>query len=213
MSAKTNISVEIGEGSYVDPTAQIGVYVPGADKAVRIGRGSIIRSNTVIYAGVTAGENFKTGHGTLIREDNLFGDDCSVGSNATIEPGNRIGNRCRVHSGCFLEHVKLGDDVFVGPGVVFADDPHPACPRYLECVLGATVEDRVSIGANATILPGVRIGHDSLIGGGAVVTGNVPPKSVVVGNPARVVKNIGELRCWPGYFTVPYEWREKNRPG
>src|SRR5205807_822361 len=84
--------------------------------------------------------------GALIREQNEIGDDCSVGSGAVLEPGNRIGDRTRIHSQCFLEHVTLGRRVFLGPGVVFTDDPHPMCPRYLDCVLGATVEDAVGLG-------------------------------------------------------------------
>jgi acetyltransferase-like isoleucine patch superfamily enzyme len=106
-----------------------------------------------------------------------------------------------------LEHVTLGQRVFLAPGVVFTDDPHPACPRYLECVLGATVEDDVSIGGNVTVLPGVRIGAGALVGAGSVVTRDVEPGTVVAGNPAVVVKRVAELTCFMGYFERPYVWR------
>ncbi|HEV2139684.1 MAG TPA: acyltransferase, partial [Candidatus Dormibacteraeota bacterium] len=147
------------------------------------------------------------------REDNQIGSDCSVGSNAVLEPGNRIGDGTRIHSQCFLEHVTLGDRVFLGPGVVFTDDPHPVCPRYLECVLGATVGDDVSIGGNATILPGVKIGSGSLIGAGAVVTRDVASGAVVAGNPAKVIKQVKELVCFKGFFERPYIWREAEHVG
>ena len=124
-----------------------------------------------------------------------------------LEPGNRVGNRTRIHTHCFLEHVTLGARVFLGPGVVFTDDPHPMCPRYEDCVLGATVEDDVSIGGGAVILPGVRIGAGSLVGAGSVVTRDVEPGSVVAGNPARRVKAVDELVCFKGFFSRPYVWR------
>jgi carbonic anhydrase/acetyltransferase-like protein (isoleucine patch superfamily) len=84
------------------------------------------------------------------------------------------------------------------------------CPRYLDCVLGATVEDEVSIGANATILPGLRIGAGSLIGAGSVVTKHVERQTVVAGNPAVRVKGVEQLVCFKGYFERPYVWRDKQ---
>ncbi len=78
-----------------------------------------------------------------MREDNVAGDDVSIGTNAVLEFGNRIGSRVRIHSGCFLEMTTIEDDVFVGPNTVFTDDPHPAnCPRYRECKGGALVHRR-----------------------------------------------------------------------
>ena len=206
-------NVSIGEGTYVHEGAIVGEAPrgrqPGELKTV-IGAGGVIRSGTVIYAGTVIGDRFNSGHGALIREDNLIGDDCSVGTNAVLEAANRIGNGTRIHSGCFLAHVTLGARVFLGPHVVFTDDPHPMCPRYLECVLGATVEDDVSIGANATILPGLRIGAGSLIGAGSVVTKNVEAGVVVAGNPAVRVKDVDQLVCFKGYFERPYVWRDKQ---
>jgi acetyltransferase-like isoleucine patch superfamily enzyme len=204
-------NVRLGEGVDLGPGVIVGLPPRGAqpgELATVIGPGSVLRSGTVIYAGATAGARLNTGHGAMIREDNELADDCSVGTHTALEPGNRIGERTRVHSHCFLEHVTLGRRVFLGPGVVFTDDPHPMCPRYLECVLGATVEDDVSIGGGAVILPGVRIGSGSLVGAGSVVTRDVQPGSVVAGNPARHVKDVGELVCFKGFFTRPYVWRE-----
>jgi len=204
-------NVHIGEGTIVEDGAVIGQAPRGkkpGDLPTRIGSRGLIRSGTVIYAGTTIGDGFNSGHGAMIREDNVIGDNCSVGSSAVLEPGNKVGSGTRIHSQCFLEHVTLGERVFLGPGVVFTDDPHPVCPRYLDCVLGATVEDDVSIGGNATILPGVRIGAGSLVGAGAVVTRDVEKGTVVGGNPARVIKQVKELVCFKGFFERPYVWRE-----
>jgi acetyltransferase-like isoleucine patch superfamily enzyme len=176
---------------------------------VIVGPGSVLRAHTVLYAGVTIGARFQSGHGAMIREDNELGDDCSVGTGAVLEPGNRVGAGTRIHSQCFLEQVTLGRGVFLGPGVVFTDDPHPACPRYLDCVRGAIVEDLVSIGGGSTILPGVRIGARALIGAGSVVTRDVEPGMVVAGNPARPRRRVEELVCFKGYFSRPYAWREE----
>jgi acetyltransferase-like isoleucine patch superfamily enzyme len=206
-------NVRLGDGVVLGLGVVVGLPPRDAEPgqlATVIGPGSVLRSHTVIYAGVSAGERLNTGHGALIREDNELGDDCSVGTHAALEPGNRVGRGTRIHSQCFLEHVTLGDRVFVAPGVVFTDDPHPMCPRYLDCVLGATVEDDVSIGGGAVILPGIRIGARSLVAAGSVVTRDVEPDSVVAGNPARRVKAVGELACFKGYFSRPYVWRDSS---
>lgn len=175
---------------------------------LEIGSNSIVRSFTTIYAGSKIGKNFQTGHYSVVREDNIIGDNVSLGITSELGPGNKIGSNVRIHSGCFLELTTIHNNVFIGPNTVFLDDLHPMCPKYKECVRGAIVEENVSIGGNVTILPGVRIGKNSLIGGGSVVTKNIPPNSVVCGNPGKVIKKINELKCPKNYFIKPYIWRE-----
>ncbi len=180
--------------------------LPGA-RALVIGADATIRPFTTIYGGTTIGDRFQTGQGVSIREDNLIGDDVSVGTNAVLEFGNSIGHRVRIHTGCFLEMVIIEDDVFVGPNVVFTDDPHPMnCPRYTDCRGGAVVRRLARIGANATILPGVEIGENALVGAGAVVVSDVPAGMVVAGAPARVIKAVADLTCGLGAFERPYVW-------
>ena len=203
-------NVKIGSDSFIHGPSIIGQPPRGkqaGELPVIIGRGAIIRPFTTIYAGNRIGESFQTGQGASIREDNQIGNGVSVGTNAILEFENRIGDNVRIHSGCFLEMVTIADHVFIGPNTVFTDDPHPMnCPRYKECLGGARVEDLVRIGANVTVLPGVVIGKNSLLGAGSVVVHDVPPGSVVAGNPARVIKKIEDLTCPPGYFEKPYLW-------
>lgn len=210
MNNKIYNNVKIGVGTIIDEPCLIGLSPVGfvdGERPLEIGPDGHIRSFTIIYAGCKIGNNFKVGHGVLIREDNLIGNNVSIGTNCVLEFGNKIGDGSRIHTGCFMEMTTIGKYVFVGPNAVFTDDPHPMdCPRYKDCKGGAIVEDYVRIGANCTILPGIRIGKNSIIGAGAVVVKDIPPDSVSVGNPAEVIKNINELKCTAGFFEKPYNW-------
>lgn len=203
-------NVGISSGTIIDEPCIIGKPPRGCregEKKLRIGSNSHIRPFTTIYAGSAIGDNFHSGQGVSIREDNIIGNNVSIGTNSVLEFGNRIGDYSRIHSNCFLEMVTIGEYVFIGPHVVFTDDPHPmGCPKYKECKGGPIVEDYARIGANSTILPGVKIGRNSLVGAGSVVVEDVPENSVVVGNPAKVIKKIDELTCPPGFFERPYIW-------
>lgn len=202
--------VHLGEGCDLQPPCILGKPPRGAvlgERELHIGRDATIRPFTTVYAGSTIGERLQTGQGASIREDNVLGDDVSIGTNAVLEFGNRIGSRVRIHSGCFLELVTIEDDVFVGPNVTFTDDPHPmGCARYTECRRGATVRRLARIGANSTILPGVVVGENSFVGAGSVVVHDVPDGMVVVGNPARVIRSVDDLVCYPGFYERPYVW-------
>lgn len=204
--------VSIGQGTRIEPPCIIGKPCRGGDGPMEtvIGSDCVIRPFTTIYAGAVLGHRVQTGQGVTIRENNHIEDDVSIGTNAVLEPGNRIGKRSRVHTGCFLELVTIHDDVFIGPNVVFADDPHPPCPRYEECVGGAVVGDSARIGANVTVLPGVSIGPGALVGAGSVVTADVAGGAVAVGSPAHTVKQVSELECRQGLFDHPYEWDGKR---
>jgi acetyltransferase-like isoleucine patch superfamily enzyme len=203
-------NVEIGPDTTIDEPCIIGKPPRGCaegERKLTIGANGHIRPFTTIYAGSVIGDNFQTGQGVSIREDNVIGNKVSIGTNSTLEFGNKIGDFSRIHTGCFMEMTTIGKYVFVGPNVVFTDDPHPMdCPKYKECKGGAVVEDYARIGANSTILPGVRIGSNSLIGAGSVVVKDIPANSVAAGNPARVIKTMDELECPKGFFEKPYQW-------
>jgi len=120
----------------------------------------------------------------------VVGSDCKIGDHAFVESGARLGDRVTVKNGCLVWHgVHLGDDVFVGPNVVFTNDMRPRV-RYqttAEDWLETHVDEGASLGANSTILCGIRIGRNALVGAGAVVTRDVDAHAIVLGNPARQV--------------------------
>ncbi len=153
-----------------------------------------IRSGTVIYDGSNIGNNLQTGHNAVIREDNIIGNNVVVGVNSYLGPGNQIGNNVTIHTNCFLEGVQIGNNVFIGPHVVFTNDPNPPCKECTNAVGGAIVEDEVSIGANVTILPGITIHKGAMIGAGSVVTRDVTSYTVYAGNPAKKLKESSELK-------------------
>ena len=117
----------------------------------------------------------------------VVGEDCNLCDHTFIEGGVVVGNRVTVKCGVQLwDGLAIEDDVFIGPNVTFTNDPFPRSRRRPNRYTPIRVCVGASIGANATILPGITIGRNSMVGAGAVVTGNVPPNAIVKGNPARV---------------------------
>lgn len=122
-----------------------------------------------------------------VMKDAVVGRDCKIGDHSFIEGGASLGDRVTVKNGCLIWHgVHIGDDVFVGPNVVFTNDMRPRV-RYQttsEEWLNTEVGERASLGANSTILCGIRIGRNAMVGAGSVVTRGVEDHALVVGNPA-----------------------------
>jgi UDP-2-acetamido-3-amino-2,3-dideoxy-glucuronate N-acetyltransferase len=117
------------------------------------------------------------------------GRDCNICSHCFIENKVIVGDRVTVKCGVQLwDGVTLEDDVFVGPNATFTNDLLPRSRNSAAQLLPTVVKKGASIGANATILPGLTIGEGAMVGAGAVVTKDVPPRAMVVGNPARIVR-------------------------
>ncbi len=168
--------------------------VAAGEVETRIGARAVIRSHTVIYAGNVIGEDFQTGHGVLVREENYIGDNVSIGSHSIVEHHVRIGNDVRLHSNVFVpEYSILEDGCWLGPHVVITNARYPQAPNVKKNLKGAHIKSGAKIGANATLLPGVVIGENALVGAGAVVTQDVPDGTVVVGNPAHVVNRVDAI--------------------
>jgi acetyltransferase-like isoleucine patch superfamily enzyme len=159
----------------------------------------------VIYAGNVIGARFATGHHAMIRENNVIGENVSIGSLSVVEHDVQIADGVRIHSQCFIpEFTILEEKAWIGPRVTVTNAPFPRCQHMPDCLVGVRIGREAKVGANATLLPGVHIGERALVGAGAVVTKDVPAGAVVVGNPARVVKTIDELVCTIGEPHSPY---------
>jgi acetyltransferase-like isoleucine patch superfamily enzyme/dTDP-4-dehydrorhamnose 3,5-epimerase-like enzyme len=117
----------------------------------------------------------------------VIGKDANICDHVFIENDVRVGDRVTVKCGVQIwDGVRIEDDVFIGPNATFTNDLYPRSKQYPEKFLQTTIRKGASIGANATILPGLTIGRNAMVGAGAVVTMDVPPNAIVVGNPARI---------------------------
>src|SRR5688500_18265845 len=187
--------VELGDDSVIEDYVVLGSGT-AADEAppLRIGQAARIRSHTVVYLASRIGERFETGHGAMIRESNSIGDDVSIGTHSIVEHHVEIGDRVRVHSNAFIpEYSVIEDGAWIGPSVTVTNARYPLGRDAKASLRGPMVRRGAKIGANATLLPGVVIGRDALVGAGSVVVHDVPDGAVVVGNPARVVRQVTDI--------------------
>lgn len=162
--------------------------------ALELGPGARLRSGTVLYDGSRIGAGLQTGHGVVIREENVLGADVSVWSNTVIDYGCRIGDRVKIHANCYVAQFStLEDDVFLAPGVTIANDLYPGDERSAKLMRGPHLETGAQIGVNVTILPFVRIGAGAIVGSGSVVTRDIPAGWVAYGNPAVAHRKVADL--------------------
>jgi acetyltransferase-like isoleucine patch superfamily enzyme len=148
-----------------------------------IGPNAVIRSGTIIYCDVVIGEWLTTGHNVLIRENSRLGDRVAVGTATIIESECTIGSDCLLQSRVYLPTgTLLGDRVFIGPSAVLTNDRYP--PNREDPLEPPVIRDGASIGANATVLPGVEVGEGAMVAAGAIVTKDVPARMLAVGCPA-----------------------------
>ncbi len=128
-----------------------------------------------------------------------IGRDCNICDHVFIENDVTVGDRVTVKSGVQLwDGITLEDDVFVGPNATFTNDRFPRSRQWPATFPRTVVSRNASIGANATMLPGVTIGRNAMIGAGAVITRSVPPNAIVVGNPARIIGYVDSADVAPG---------------
>ncbi len=197
-------AVDLGEGHHIDPGVLLG-YLTGRkveSQILRIGPRARIRSGTVVYVGSTIGAGLETGHNVVIREQNLIGDNLNIWNSSTIDYGCVIGNNVKIHCSVYVaQFTVLEDDVFLAPGVMVANDPHPLCAHHLQ---GPTIKRGARIGINVTLLPGVVVGEGAMVGAGSVVTRDIPAHMVAYGSPARPHKAVDEVMC-------SYQLAERSR--
>ena len=140
-----------------------------------------------VVMSTTIGQKTKVWQYSVILPNAVIGENCNICAHTLIENDVVIGNNVTVKSGVYVwDGITLKDNVFIGPCVTFTNDKKPRSKQYPDEFPKTVVEEGASIGANATLLPGITIGKNALIGAGAVVTKNVPENAIMVGNPAVI---------------------------
>ena len=150
-----------------------------------------IHKTSEVSTNASVGKNSKIWHFSHIRENVTIGDNVSIGQNVYIDRGVKIGNNCKIQNNVSIYNgVIIGNNVFVGPSVVFTNDIYPEVENWSDDkIIKTLICDGVSIGANSTILCGITLFENCLIGAGSVVTKNIQKNMIAYGNPAIEVKN------------------------
>ncbi|MDP2226975.1 MAG: acyltransferase [Moraxellaceae bacterium] len=137
------------------------------------------------------GEGTRVWQYCVILPNAVIGKNCNICAHALIENDVVIGDHVTIKSGVQIwDGARIGNHVFIGPNATFTNDTMPRSQVYPKSFLGITIQDGASIGANATLLPGITIGASSMVGAGSVVTRDVPAKAVVAGNPAKILRYL-----------------------
>src|SRR5207253_2921278 len=159
-----------------------------------IGDGTIVSTGAIVFAGTTIGAGCILGDQSCVRERVVIADDVVIGRGSLVENDTTIGRGTRIQADAYVTaYSTLEEDVFIAPCVVTTNDNFMGrTERRKELMKGPTIRRGARVGGGAIICPGVEIGEESFVGAGAVVTKDVPPRKLVVGSPARVVRDVPE---------------------
>lgn len=128
---------------------------------------------------------------SVVVEGSIIGKNCNICAHTLVEGDVVIGDNVTIKSGVFIwDGTRIDSNVFIGPNATFTNDIYPRSKVYPDGFKGITVKEGASIGANATLLPGVTIGVNAMVGAGSVITKDVPANAVVIGNPAKVIRYV-----------------------
>ncbi len=201
----------IGDNSFIEANCILGEYLMDfcktrtfGDYKLTIGSNALIRSGSILYTDSLIGSNFQTGHNVTIREKTKIGDNVSVGTLSDIQGNCNIGNYVRLHSNVHIGQLSQIDDfVWIFPYVVLTNDPTPPSENFV----GVHVCSFAIVATGSVIMPGITIAQDALVGAGAIVTKDVKEYAVVVGNPAKEVSDVRNIKNKITGNPV-YPWRE-----
>ena len=175
-------------------TAKRGELAP-----LNLGAGTTVGVGTVVCAGTTIGPNSLLGDQVSVRERCTLGERVIVGRGTCVENDTFIGDRTKIQSNAYITaYMNIEEDVFIAPCVMTTNDNYMGRTekRFAE-LGGATIRRAARIGGGCVLLPNVEIGEEAFVGAGAVVTKNVPPRMLVVGSPARVLREVPEEELLP----------------
>jgi acetyltransferase-like isoleucine patch superfamily enzyme len=164
-----------------------------------IGDDTVVSSGAIVFAGTTVGPRSIVGDQSCIRERVRLGENCILGRGSLIENDTTVGAGTRIQAGAYITaYSTLEEDVFIAPCVVTTNDNYMGrTERRRAEMRGPTIRRSARVGGGAVLCPGVEIGVEAFVGAGAVVTKDVPAGKIVVGNPARVLRDVDadELRA------------------
>jgi acetyltransferase-like isoleucine patch superfamily enzyme len=165
-----------------------------------IGAGTIVSTGAIVFAGSPIRERVILGDQSCVRERVEVGDDVVLGRGSLIENDTTVGARTKIQAEAYVTaYSTLEEDVFIAPCVVTTNDNYMGrTEKRLALVKGPTVRRGARVGGGAILCPGVEVGAEAFVGAGAVVTKDVPPRSVVVGNPARVLREVPDEELLEG---------------
>ncbi len=168
----------------IDERTTVGYKYDNEVEPTVLGDNITIRAGSTIYADVILHDNVQTGHDVLVREQTEIGAGTIIGTKTIIDGYSDVGENVSLQTGVYIpSDTIIEDKVFIGPNAVLTNDPYPV--RKDVELDGPTVKKSASIGANATINPGITVGERSFVASGAVVTDDVPPDTLAVGVPAE----------------------------
>jgi acetyltransferase-like isoleucine patch superfamily enzyme len=157
-----------------------------------VGEGSVISTGAIVFAGATVGARVILGDQSCVRERVTIGDDVVVGRGSLVENDTTIGARTKIQADAYVTaYSTIEEDVFVAPCVVTTNDNFMGrTEKRLELMKGPTIRRGARLGGGAILCPGIEVGEEAFVGAGAVVTKDVPARKLVVGNPARVLRDV-----------------------
>ena len=162
----------------------------------RIGDGTVVSTGAIVFAGSTIGANCIVGDQSCIRERVELADNCILGRGSLIENDTTVGAGTRIQADAYVTaYSTLEEDVFIAPCVVTTNDNFMGRTEQRRALMkgllrGPTIRRGARVGGGAVLCPGVEVGEEAFVGAGAVVVRDVPPRVVVVGNPARVLRDV-----------------------
>jgi len=159
---------------------------------LELGPGTVVSTGAVVFAGTSIGARVIVGDQACVRERCVVGDDVVIGRGALVENDTTIGAMTKIQANAYITaYSTLEDSVFVAPCVVTTNDNFMGRTEQRHALRkGPTIRRGARIGGGAVLLPGIEIGEEAFVGAGAVVLGDVPPRAVVVGNPAREIREV-----------------------
>ena len=159
-----------------------------------LGAGTVVSTGAIVFAGATLGARVLVGDGACVRERCVIGDDVVIGRGSLVENDTTVGARTTIQAHAYVTaYSTVEEDVFIAPCVVTTNDNFMGrTERRHELKKGPTIRRGARVGGGAVLCPGIEIGEDAFVGAGAVVTKDVPARKVVVGNPARVIRDVAD---------------------